>query len=80
MEIVGAILVSVWAYGLLRETGRVLLDEERDSPAVAEISEVIAASPIKADITNLHVWRVAKAKYAYILSLVTTDEVQPAKC
>ncbi|EIK43164.1 putative metal transporter [Cellvibrio sp. BR] len=77
MGIVGAVLVSVWAYGLLRDTGRVLLDAEMDAPVVAEIREVIAASPVKADITDLHVWRVAKGKYACILSLATTGDVQP---
>jgi cation diffusion facilitator family transporter len=73
MGIVGAVLVAVWAYGLLRDTGRVLLDAEMDAPVVAEIREVIADSPIKAEITDLHVWRVGKGVYACILSL-TTDE------
>jgi cation diffusion facilitator family transporter len=77
MGIVGAVLVSVWAYGLLRDTGRVLLDAEMDAPVVAEIREVIAASPVKADIMDLHVWRVAQGKYACILSLATSSSVQP---
>ena len=77
MGIVGAVLVSVWAYGLLRDTGRVLLDAEMDAPVVAEIREVIAASPVKADIMDLHVWRVAQCKYACILSLATSSSVQP---
>jgi cation diffusion facilitator family transporter len=75
MGIVGAALVAVWAYGLLRDTGRVLLDAEMDAPVVAEIREVIAASPNKADITDLHVWRVGKGKYACILSLVATADI-----
>ncbi|WP_304413307.1 CDF family Co(II)/Ni(II) efflux transporter DmeF [Cellvibrio sp. OA-2007] len=77
MGIAGAVLVTVWAYGLLRDTGRVLLDAEMDAPVVAEIRDVIAASPVKADITDLHVWRVAKGKYACILSLVTDGDVRP---
>ncbi len=77
MGIVGAGLVLAWAYGLLRDTGRVLLDAEMAAPVVAEIREVIAASPIKADITDLHVWRVGKRKYACILSLLAADEAQP---
>ena len=77
MGIVGAVLVSVWAYGLLRDTGRVLLDAEMDAPVVAEIREVIEASPVKADIMDLHVWRVAQGKYACILSLTTSSFVQP---
>lgn len=77
MGIVGAGLVAVWAYGLLRDSGRVLLDAEMNAPVVAEIREVIEASPIKADICDLHVWRVGKGKYACILALATMDEVEP---
>ncbi|MDD5159036.1 MAG: CDF family Co(II)/Ni(II) efflux transporter DmeF [Sulfuricurvum sp.] len=77
MGIVGAGLVSVWAYGLLRDSGRILLDAEMDAPVVAEIYEVIEASPIKATITDLHVWRVGKGKYSCILSLHTNEEATP---
>ena len=77
MGIVGAGLVAVWAYGLLCESGRVLLDAEMNAPVVAEIKEVIKASPISAYICDLHLWRVGKGKYACILSLVTTEEVEP---
>ena len=74
MGLVGATLVSVWAYGLLRDTGRVLLDAEMGAPVVEEIREVIAELPFKAEITDLHVWRVGKGKYACILSLATDNE------
>lgn len=77
MGIVGAFLVSVWAYGLLRDTGRVLLDAEMTAPVVEEIREVIAASPIKAQLCDLHVWRVGKGKYACILGLAVEGEVSP---
>jgi cation diffusion facilitator family transporter len=77
MGLVGAGLVSVWAIGLLRDTGRVLLDAEMNAPVVAEIREVIDASPIKAKLCDLHVWRVGKGKYACILSLATDNEVSP---
>jgi cation diffusion facilitator family transporter len=77
MGIVGAGLVAVWAYGLLRDTGRVLLDAEMDAPVVAEIYEVIAASPVKAEITDLHVWRVGKGKYACMLSLAVQGDATP---
>lgn len=77
MGIVGAGLVSVWAFGLLRDSGRVLLDAEMNAPVVAEIREVIAASPVKAGISDLHVWRVGKGKYACILSLTTTEDAAP---
>jgi len=77
MGIAGAGLVAVWAYGLLRDSGRVLLDAEMNAPVVDEIREVIAASAIPATICDLHVWRVGKGKYACILALVTEDDASP---
>ncbi|WP_293776924.1 CDF family Co(II)/Ni(II) efflux transporter DmeF [uncultured Oxalicibacterium sp.] len=74
MGIVGAILVSVWAVGLLRDSGRVLLDAEMDAPIVEEVRQVIADSPVPAIINDLHVWRVGKEKYACILGLQVQGE------
>lgn len=62
---------------MLHGTGRVLLDAEMDTPVVAEIHEVIGTSPVKAEITDLHVWRVGKGKYACILSLAVQKEATP---
>lgn len=75
MGIVGAVLVSVWAYGLIRDSGRVLLDAEMNAPVVAEIREVIAASPIAATVQDLRVWRVGKQDYACILTLGVREDV-----
>ncbi|MNG91870.1 Cadmium, cobalt and zinc/H(+)-K(+) antiporter [compost metagenome] len=71
MGLVGALLVALWARGLLRDTGRVLLDAEMDAPVVAEIREVVAQLPAPASITDLHVWRVGRHQYACILGLAT---------
>ncbi|MFM5473218.1 CDF family Co(II)/Ni(II) efflux transporter DmeF [Aeromonas veronii] len=72
MGIVGAGLVAVWAWGLLRDSGRVLLDAEMDTPLVAEIREVIAELP-GTDIRDLHVWRVGQQQYACVLSLLMVN-------
>ncbi|MBW7902871.1 MAG: CDF family Co(II)/Ni(II) efflux transporter DmeF [Rhodocyclaceae bacterium] len=76
MGIVGAALISVWAWGLARAAGRVLLDCEMDHPVVAEVREAIEAHPQWAattKIADLHVWRVGKGNFAVILGLVTHD-------
>ena len=75
MGIVGAVLVAVWAKGLLVETGRVLLDREMDHPVVAEIREVVESGPQAGDtrITDLHVWRVGKEAYSCAIAVVTRD-------
>ena len=77
MGIVGAGLVSAWAYGLLRDSGRVLLDAELNVPVAQEIRDVINASPIPAELCDLHVWRVGKGKFACIVSLVTPEQAAP---
>jgi cation diffusion facilitator family transporter len=71
MGLVGAALVAVWAAGLLRDSGRILLDAEMDAPVVAEVREVIERGAIPATITDLHVWRVGRAKYAVVVSVST---------
>ena len=71
MGIAGAILVAIWAQGLLRDSGRVLLDAEMDAPVVREVREVIEQGKVPARITDLHVWRVGRATYACVVSLST---------
>ncbi len=75
MGIVGAILIARWAWGLLRDSSRVLLDREMDHPVAAEIRDVISAihPANETSIADLHLWRVGKARFACILSLVTHD-------
>ena len=77
MGVAGAVLVAVWATGLLRESARVLLDAEMDAPVADEVREVIASGPVAADLCDLHVWRVGKGRYACIVSVVTAADVGP---
>ncbi len=73
MGLVGAALVSVWAWGLLRDSGRILLDAEMNAPVVAEVRAAIEQGAVPARITDLHVWRVGRAQYAVVVS-VTSNE------
>jgi cation diffusion facilitator family transporter len=69
MGIVGAILVTVWAMGLLGETSRVLVDAERDAPIASAIHQTIATHWPHAQLDDLHVWRVGKGLYACVLTI-----------
>jgi cation diffusion facilitator family transporter len=75
MGVVGAIVVALWAKGLLAQTSKVLLDREMDHPVVDEIRSAIeepgAASETR--VTDLHVWRVGRASYACAVTVVTHD-------
>lgn len=74
LGILGSILVAKWALGLIKETGKTLLDAEMDHPVVDEIREVMAEFPM-AEITDLHVWKVGKGKFSCILALVTDSSL-----
>ena len=73
MGLVGAVLVAVWARGLLQEAGRVLLDCEMDHPVVDEIRQIIADQEAwpEVEISDLHVWRIGRRHYAGVITLVT---------
>lgn len=75
MGIVGAVLVAVWAKGLIADTGKVLLDREMDHMVVDEIREVVETGADAGDtrITDLHVWRVGKKVYSCAMTVVTHD-------
>jgi cation diffusion facilitator family transporter len=75
MGVAGAVLIIFWARGLLRDSGRVLLDAEMDSPVVEEVREVIERGEVPARITDLHVWRVGRARYACIVSVLTSSRM-----
>lgn len=77
MGIAGACVVSIWAVGLLRASGKVLMDAEMDAPVVQEIRDALGHSTLNAELTDLHVWRVAQGKYACIVALAATGDVAP---
>jgi len=77
MGIVGAVVITRWSYGLLRETSPVLLD---GSIAVQHREAIRECIEKDADnrVSDLHIWRVGPAHYAVILSLVTHEPRSPA--
>lgn len=76
MGIVGGLVISNWSYGLLKQSGRTLLDWNNDSELVEEIRRAIEGDADNR-ITDLHVWKVGPEHHAAVISLVTHD-VRPA--
>ncbi len=70
MGIVGAIIITKWAYGLLLDTGKILLDRDVDQETIAEISNAIEADSDNR-VSDIHVWRVGPQHLSVILSVVT---------
>ncbi len=69
MGIVGAVLVGIWAKGLLRDCARVLLDAEMDNPLTERIARTLTKAAMPVKVQDLHLWRVANDKYACIVAL-----------
>jgi cation diffusion facilitator family transporter len=68
MGIVGSVVIAVWAWSLMRDTGAVLLDAT-DAAIEAEIRDLVEG-PGDAKITDLHVWRVGPGAHSAIISVV----------
>lgn len=78
MGIVGAVLVGIWAKGLLRDCARVLLDAEMDNPLTERIARTLTRAAMPVKVLDLHLWRVANDKYACIVALqVASPAVTP---
>jgi len=72
MGVVGALLVAHWSVGLLRSTGKVLLDRQ----APAEVRQAIRESlesPGDCRVIDLHVWSIGSGQHAVIVVLVSAD-------
>jgi cation diffusion facilitator family transporter len=70
MGIVGALIISRWSYGLLIDTGKVLLDRDVNQEAVEEIRAIIESDSDNR-VSDLHVWRVGSHHLSAIVSIVT---------
>ena len=70
MGIVGAIIISRWSYGLLIDSGKVLLDRDVNPEAIAEIKSLIESDSDNR-VSDLHVWRVGTHHLSVIVSVVT---------
>ncbi len=72
MGIVGAAVITRWAYGLLQETSPILLDENREEEWKSRIQTRIEADSDNR-ISDLHIWKIGPEDYAVIVALVTHD-------
>ncbi len=72
MGLVGSALITRWAYSLIHDTGRILVDSAVDQEFVNSIRSVIE-SDADNRVSDIHIWRVGSDKMAAIISLVTLD-------
>lgn len=74
--IIGAAVIARWAWGLLRDTGHILLDGQADAATLDAVRRAIEADADNR-ITDLHVWQLAPGRCALALTLVTRQPRPP---
>jgi cation diffusion facilitator family transporter len=67
--IVGAMVIASWSYGLIRDTGAILLDMNPDRGLADELRQTIEREGD--ELTDLHLWRVGPGHLAAILSIAS---------
>ncbi|MFC1862539.1 CDF family Co(II)/Ni(II) efflux transporter DmeF [Thermodesulfobacteriota bacterium] len=70
MGIVGAIVIIRWSYGLLRDSGNMLLDREIDQRTISDIKKTIEQEEDNR-VSDIHVWRIGARHLSAIVSVVT---------
>lgn len=78
MGIVGAAVISRWSYGLIKETSEVLLDKSVASSLLLKIEEALKKDH-DVIITDLHIWNLASAHQAAILSIESSSPLSPGE-
>ncbi len=77
MGLVGAVVILGWAWGLMGETSRILLDRDVSLDQVAAIYRAIEADSDNR-VADLHVWRIGPGRLAAVVSVVTHFPKAPA--
>ena len=76
--LVGAGVIASWAYGLVRDSGLVLLDAEADPGLSSDIRRMIETD-LGARVADLHLWRLGPGHQGLIVSLVSPDATTAEK-
>ena len=70
--IVGAIVIASWAYGLVRDTGAILLDMNPDRRMTESVRQVVEAAGDR--LIDLHLWRLGPGHLGAIVSVATATD------
>jgi cation diffusion facilitator family transporter len=74
--IVGSAVIGSWAYGLIHQSGAVLLDAASDKAVEDEIRERLETDGDR--ITDLHLWQIGPGHRAAVVSIVSHRPLAPA--
>ena len=73
--IVGACVIASWSFGLVRDTGAILLDMNPDRPMADNLRQTIEGDGDK--IADLHLWRLGPGHLGAIVSVNTCQARGP---
>ena len=72
MGIVGAVIITKWALGLMKQTSPILLDENIDKAYQAEIVNTIEDE--NTQVTDIHIWKISADHYSASIAVCTSTE------
>jgi len=74
--LVGAVVIANWSFGLLRDTGAILLDRTPDARMAEKVRNAIESDGDR--VTDLHLWRLGPGHLGAIVSVATSGTREPA--
>ena len=74
MGIVGAVLITKWSMGLLKQTSSVLLDQQGPDHLVESVISRIKSLPCMTEIIDLHVWSIGPNIYSAAITIVADNK------
>jgi cation diffusion facilitator family transporter len=74
--IIGSLVIANWAFGLIRDSGAVLLDVCADKNLEAVIRERLETKGDR--VTDLHLWQVGPGHRAAVISVISDSPLPPA--
>jgi cation diffusion facilitator family transporter len=75
--VIGALVIANWSYGLIRDTGAILLDMSPDRRMAEGVRHAIEDRGDK--VVDLHVWRVGPGHMSAVVSVATSESQRDAR-
>lgn len=70
--VIGAIVITSWSYGLIRDTGAILLDMTPDRRLALRVRQTVEA--VGDRVQDLHIWRLGPGHLGAIVSIASAPE------
>jgi cation diffusion facilitator family transporter len=74
--IAGATVIASWSYGLIRDTGAILLDMNPDPGMASNLRQAVESEGDQ--LADLHLWRLGPGHLGAIISVITTQARDPS--